>query len=292
MSFLFVIKYGVKGIEMKIVRILNNNSIVAKDDRQQEFVLLGAGLGFNKVRGGIVDESKIEKKFAPADYKIAGQFMELVNNISMEYILYSQQIIEEAKINFGKKLADTIYISLPDHIANAVESAKKGITVSNPFRWDVKRFYQDEFAIGEYALRILKEKTGISLAIDEAAFIALHFVNAEVGGVKETAIEVTKIMQEISNIVKNFFQMEYDEDSLNYYRYITHLKFFAQRIIANTNYPDGDEELLDIVIKKHNKEYQCVLEITDFLEEKFGYHLSSDERLYLTVHIARVVKAM
>lgn len=279
-------------VEMKIVRILNNNSIVAKDENQQEFVLLGAGLGFNKVRGDVVDEAKIEKKFAPTDGKIANQFMELVNNISMDCILYSQQVIEEAKINYGKKLADTIYISLPDHIANALENAKKGMLIRNPLLHDIKRFYKDEYAIGEAALRVIKEKTGVILPTDEAAYIALHFVNAEIGETKDTAIEITKIMQEISNIVKNFFKVEYNEESLNYYRYITHLKFFAQRIITRTNYPDGDDDLLNLVIKKHSREYECVLEITDFLEEKFGYSISSDERLYLTVHIARVVNAM
>ncbi len=276
---------------MKIVRILNNNSIVARDENQQELVLLGAGLGFNKVRGDSVDETKIEKKFAPADDKIANQFMEMVNNISMDCILFSQQIIEDAKANYGKKLADTIYISLPDHISNALENAKKGILIRNPLLHDIKRFYKDEYAIGESALRIIKEKTGTILPADEAAYIALHFVNAEIGQTEDKAIEVTKIMQDISNIVKNFFQVEYDEESLNYYRYVTHLKFFAQRIINHTNYPEGDNELLDLVIKKHSREYECVLEITDFLEDKFGYTLGSDERLYLTVHIARVIKA-
>lgn len=277
---------------MKIIRVLNNNSIVAQDDNHQELVLLGAGLGFQKVKGDLVDESKIEKKFAPTNRQFANQFMELVNSIPLDFIMYSQQIIEEAKTIFGKKLADTIYLSLPDHIANAVDNMKKGVTIRNPLLWDVKRFYKDEFAIGEYGRKIIQEKTGVLLPVDEAAYIALHFVNAEIDGGKDSAIEVTKIMQEISNIVKDFFQIEYNEESLNYYRYITHLKFFAQRILNHSNYPEGDEDLLNIVIQKHNKEYECVLEITDFLEEKFGYTLGSDERLYLTVHIARVVKGI
>lgn len=277
---------------MKIIRILNNNSIVAQDENQQELVLFGSGLGFHKVKGDLVDESKIEKKFAPANRQIANQFVELANSIPMDFILYSQQIIEEAKTIFGKKLADTIYLSLPDHIANAVENNKKGIIIRNPLLWDVKRFYKDEFSIGEYAIKLIHEKTGVLLAEDEAAYVALHFVNAEIDGTKDIAVEITKIMQEISNIVKEFFHIEYNEDSLNYYRYITHLKFFAQRILNHSNYPDGDEDLLNIVIQKHNKEYECVLEITDFLEEKFGYSLGSDERLYLTVHIARVIKGI
>lgn len=274
---------------MKIVRILNNNSIVARNEKQQEYVLLGSGLGFQKARGDTVDESKIEKKFAPTDDKVISQFVELVNNISMECILYSQQIIEDAKVKYGKKLVDTIYISLPDHISNAIENARGGIYVRNPLLHDIKRFYKDEFSIGTSALELIKENTGIQLPEDEAAHIALHFVNAEIGEGKATAIKLTEIMQEISNIVKDYFKIEYDENSLNYYRYITHLKFFAQRILNNTNYPEEDKDVLELVINKYKREYECVLEVGRFIKDKFGYVLSSDELLYLTIHISRVV---
>ncbi|WOO37325.1 PRD domain-containing protein [Anaerocolumna sp. AGMB13020] len=274
---------------MKIVRILNNNSIVARNEKQQEYVLFGSGLGFQKARGDTVDESKIEKKFAPTDDKVISQFVELVNNISMDCILYSQQIIEDAKVKYGKKLVDTIYISLPDHISNAIENARGGIYVRNPLLHDIKRFYKDEFSIGISALELIHQKTGIELPEDEAAHIALHFVNAEIGEGKATAIKLTEIMQEISNIVKDYFKIEYDENSLNYYRYITHLKFFAQRILNNTNYPEGDKDVLELVINKYKKEYECVVEVSRFIEDKFGYVLSSDELLYLTIHISRVV---
>jgi transcriptional regulatory protein LevR len=45
--------------------------------------------------------------------------------------------------------------------------------------WETKRLYKDEFAIGKQALAMVKNKTGVSLPEDEAGFIALHIVNAE-----------------------------------------------------------------------------------------------------------------
>ncbi|WMC91881.1 BglG family transcription antiterminator LicT [Kineothrix sp. MB12-C1] len=275
---------------MKIIRILNNNSVVATDEKNREVVLFGAGLGYMKARGQPVEDEKIEKRFYMEEKKKLNRFAELINSIPMEYILFSQQIIDEAKIKYGKQLEDNIYISLPDHIANAVDGAKQGIHTKNPMLWDIKRFYKDEFEIGEYALTVIAEKTGIELEMDEAAYIALHFVNAEIGGSKDTALDITRMMQEISELVKQKFQIDFDEESLAYYRYITHLKFFAQRVLNQSYYTDEDEDLFRMVIRKYPEEYGCVKQICEFLEKDFSYRVGIDEKTYLTVHIARVVK--
>lgn len=275
---------------MKITRILNNNSVVATDEKNREVVLFGAGLGYMKTRGQSVEEGKIEKRFYMEEKKELNRFAELINSIPMEYILFSQQIIDEAKMKYGKQLEDNIYISLPDHIANAVEAAKQGMHTRNPMLWDIKRFYKDEFEIGEYALEVIRQKKDVELQMDEAAYIALHFVNAEIGGSKDTALDITRMMQEISGLVKEKFQIEYDEESLAYYRYITHLKFFAQRVLNQTHYTDEDEDLFQMVIKKYPREYECVKQISEFLKKEFGYQVGIDEQTYLTVHIARVIK--
>lgn len=276
---------------MRISRILNNNSVVAVDECEREVVLFGSGIGFMKTRGEQVDNNKIEKRFYMEQKKELNRFEELINSIPMNYILFSQQIIDEAKTKYGKQLEDNIYVSLPDHIANAVENQKCGIATKNPMLIDIKRFYKDEFQIGEYALTVILDKTGVSLEVDEAAYIALHFVNAEIGGSKNTALNITKMMQEISEIVREQFQISYDEESLAYYRYITHLKFFAQRVLNQTHYMEEDEELFQMVAHKYPKEYTTVEKVADYLKEHFSYEVGSDEKTYLTVHIARVVRA-
>lgn len=81
------------------------------------------------------------------------------------------------------------------------------------------------------ALGIIEKKTGVLLPNDEAGFIALHIVNGQLDEDVHDMYEITKIMQEIENIVRYRFKIEFNEESAYYYCFITHLKFFAQRLV-------------------------------------------------------------
>ena len=62
----------------------------------------------------------------------------------------------------------------------------------------------------------------------------MHFVNA---GYKEKtttkSITSTKIIKDVLNIIKCHFSLDLDENDLNYDRLLTHLKYFAKRIVNN-----------------------------------------------------------
>lgn len=73
---------------------------------------------------------------------------------------------------------------------------------------------------------MIQSRLQISLPEDEAGFIALHIVNAELSGSEVNQVsEMTQTIQAILNIVKYHFNMELDEYSLNFERFVTHLKF-------------------------------------------------------------------
>ena len=102
--------------------------------------------------------------------------------------------------------------------------------------------------------------------------------------------EITRVMQEVVNIVKYFFQVEFDEDDVYYYRFITHLRFFAKRLVEKKIYRDEEnDDLLDVIKEKYQNTYRCVEKITQFIHKKYHYDLSKEERLYLTIHIERVI---
>lgn len=48
---------------MQIVRIFNNNAVLALDEEGDEVVAMGKGLGFSQRIGNLVDQNKIEKIF-------------------------------------------------------------------------------------------------------------------------------------------------------------------------------------------------------------------------------------
>lgn len=275
---------------MIIEKILNNNVVVIKENNVEKIVM-GRGLAFQKKVGDEFDESKVDKVFALTNEEAVNKFQELIVDIPIEHVELAEEIISYAKTHLGKKLNEMIYISLVDHIYTSIVRFLEGVSVKNALLWDIRRFYPDEFTVGTQALDMIENKFKVRLPEDEAGFIALHLVNAEMDEESmQNMYEITKVMQEISNIVKYKFNIEFDEDSVYYYRFITHLKFFAQRLVSNQTYKDeNDDDLLDVIKVKYKNSYDCVNKVADFIYKKYDYILSNEEKLYLTIHIERVI---
>lgn len=276
---------------MIIEKVLNNNVVIVKDEKGIEKIVMGRGLAFKKKVGDEFDESKIDKVFTLSNKEALNKFQELIVDIPIEHIELAEEIISHVKKDKGKKLNEIVYISLVDHIYTSIVRFLDGITVKNVLLWDIRRFYPEEFSIGLNALDMIEKRFNVRLPEDEAGFIALHLVNAEIDedGMQDV-YHITKLMQEIVNIVKYKFNIVFDENSVYYYRFITHLKFFAQRIINKNTYEDeNDDDLLEVIKNKYINSYDCVKSISEFILKKYNYILSNEEKLYLTIHIERVI---
>lgn len=276
---------------MIIKRILTNNAVVIDDENQQEKIVCGKGMAFKKRPGMEIDEMSINQTFILEGGGEYSRFEQLLKDVPLEYLELSSEIINMAKLEFAKKFKDNVIITLSDHLYVAIKRCREGMTISNPLLWDIKNFYEIEYDIGLRALELIKNKFHIQLPNDEAGFIALHIVNVELDEDNMDHIfQVTKVIQEIMTIVKYHFHAEFDTSNVYYYRFITHLKFFALRLLKDNQFNEDEEnELLDVVKDKYCTSYECVLKIKDFLEKKYNYTLQEDEIVYLTIHVHRVV---
>lgn len=277
---------------MKISKVLNNNVVITTDEKQNEIIVMGRGIAFKKKVGDDISDQTIDKVYRLENRTIASQFQELLADLPLEYLELSNQVIEYAREELSSPINDSIYISLPDHLHSAIERAKKGIVVKNVLLWDIKRFFPDEFKIGKRTIEKISERYGIELPEDEAGFIALHLVNAQTENNDQSNLyELTKTMQDIINIVKYYFKTTFDEESVYFYRFTTHLRFFVSRMQNHsTHAEETDDELLEMVKIKYRNAYQCVQKIKSFLVRNYRYDMSNDESLYLTIHIARLVQ--
>ncbi|MGG7058055.1 BglG family transcription antiterminator LicT [Clostridium tertium] len=278
---------------MIIKRLINNNIVVVDREDGKEIIVVGKGIGFKKKSGDYVDNSRIEKSYHMVDNETSLRFQELLQSVPMKYVLLSDKMICYIKKVYDKELSDMLNISIIDHITSALTRYDKGIQLKNPMAWDIKKLYSKEYAVGLELLDIIKEETGIELPIDEAGFLALHIVNAQLESNMDSVMDVTQIMHDVLNIVKYQLKIDFDEESLNYYRFVTHLKFFAQRVITKQKTgleSEGNEELIELVKEKYLKAYEVTFNIEDYLKKTFEYTMTDDERLYLTIHIARVIK--
>lgn len=273
-----------------IHKILNNNVVVILDENQGEKVVMGRGIAYKKRIGDAIDQEIVDKVFALSDKTMNTKFQQLLQDLPIEYVALSDKIIKHAKLQLGKRLNETLIISLSDHIYTAIQRHQEGVDIKNVLLWDIKRFYQDEFAIGMEALRIIEKETGVQLPEDEAGFIAVHIANSLMDENLNNMYEITKVMQEILNIVKYTLKIQLDEESVYYYRFITHIKFFAQRLITQKTFQDEkDDSLFPMIKEKYREAYSCVEKISSFIGKKYAYAISDEEKLYLTIHIARML---
>lgn len=274
---------------MLVEKIINNNIVGSFDENGNEVIVMGRGLGFKIKIGQEIEKDKIEKVFRMDSNKETERLQELLAEVPMEVILVCNDIIVYAKSVISNKLSKNIYITLTDHINYAVSRYQDGIKFTNALLWEVKKFYHLEFTVGMEAIKLMKEKLGIEMNEDEAASIALHFVNAELGTEISNTIDITKLIQNVMKIITYHFQTVINEETLNYERFITHLKFFSQRVITNNNNHGDDKALYEMIKKQYPDAYKCAEKIQTYVEKEYGIIIPDEEMTYLTVHIKRII---
>ncbi|WP_052285169.1 transcriptional antiterminator BglG [Kluyvera genomosp. 1] len=274
---------------MHIAKVLNNNVVVVLDEHRREQVVMGRGLAFQKRVGDSLDETKIEKVFALQSDELVGRLGELLSQIPLEVMTTCDRIIERARERLGP-LQESIYITLTDHCHFAIERQKNGVALRNVLLWETKRLYPKEFALGQEARALIARRLGVELAEDEAGFIALHLVTGQLNSEMPEVMHVTRVMQEILQLVKYQLHLEYDEESLSYQRFVTHLKFFAQRMLTRTVVEDDDASLHSAVKDNYAKAWKCAETVALHLQNSYQRSLTTEEIMFLAIHIERVRK--
>lgn len=273
---------------MKIDKIINNNIVSAIEADGKEVVIMGRGLGFGMKPGKEIPEGKIEKVFRLDSQNSTDKFKELLANLPLEHIQASTEIINYAKSVLNRRLNQSIYITLTDHINFAIERFKEKMMFTNPLLNEIKTFYKEEYLICEYAVALIERRIGITLPVDEAGFIALHIVNAEYNTAMRDTIDITTLIQNVVKIVKEYFSMDLDETSLNYQRFVTHLRFLAQRIIGGEMLNSENPEFNQLISQMYPEEYACSLKLKDYIQVTYHHDVTEEETAYLAVHIKRI----
>ena len=275
---------------MVIEKVLNNNVVISKNELGEEIICMGKGLAFQKKSGDTISEESIQKEFVLKDSFTTHQFQQLMADVPLEEVELVKQIVDLAEEQLNIQLSPNIYLTLTDHIHYAISRAKENIELPNPLLFETKKFYPKEYRAAKQALQLVEEKLGVTLPMDEAGFIAFHFVNSEQGnGDMQVTMAATKMVRDILSIISKFFGIAFDEDSLNYQRIITHLQFFTQRYLKDETSDEKDEFLYALVQGKYPKAFRCVERINEYLIQTQQKEMGPGEQIYLTIHIQRVV---
>ena len=189
---------------MQVDKVINNNLIRSHDEKGQEVLVMGCGIGFKKKPGEYIDDGKVAKVYVLQ--KEERQHMEeLFSSMPLECIQATNEIVEYATISLGKQLSNYLYLNLCDHIHFAIQRSKGGIPIQNALLTEIKRFYNHEYQIGMESLNIIERKTGVLLPEDEAGFIAMHLVNASMDfhdmGHTQEMMKITRLWKELISTI-------------------------------------------------------------------------------------------
>lgn len=273
---------------MQILKVINNNVVSAYNEKGKEVIVTGKGIGFQKKPKDMIDDTKIEKTFR-LDDEFTREFERVVADIPYEYMTVVGQIITMASELMDHELSKGIYISLLDHLHYAIIRQKEGIQIQNTLLWEIRRFYSAEYQIGLYALDLIKKELLVSLPEDEAGFIAMHILNAELGSdMKKTAM-VPDILKDVYNIIGYSAKHKIDESTIYYDRFVIHMKFLIERIVKNIEYTGQNDALCDMIREQFPESYRCALRIQTYLKSRMDYDVPEEELSYLAIHIENLL---
>lgn len=276
---------------MEIIKVLNTSVVLAKRDDGKEIIVMGKAIGFKNKPGSLIQESDIQKIYVLEDQSTSNDLAELMRETPEEFLIMTDEIISYAKRRLSTHLNEHLYISLTDHLFMATKRFKENLTIQNRLLWEVKKFYPEEFSIGLHALELIEKQLGIQLPEEEAANIAFHLVNAQ--QTKDNLNQIvmmTNMVKDILNIIKMHYKIDIPTDTINYSRFLTHLQFFVQRLLEKKMLETDDHDLIDQIMRKYPEEVKCVEKIEKYIKTNVDYTISSDEKMYLIIHVNRVVQ--
>ena len=277
---------------MRIKKIINNNILCVVDEAGNELIVTGRGIGFQRHRGELLDPALIERTYRMEEKNGQRKLRELVEKIPIEHLSLTENMIERIKTQIPQKLNESLLITLADHISFAIQRKEQGVEFSNPMKGSIMCYYPTEYHMGQQCLKMVREELGISLHEDEAAFIALHIVNAELNTNMSEMYEITKLIEGTISVVEYYYQKQFDRESLDFSRFVVHLRYFAQRLFQGKIMEDAqgerDELFRQLIMKNCKEHFKCAQCIAQFVKNTYQKDLSDEELTYLTIHLKRI----
>ena len=277
---------------MRIKKIINNNILCAVDDKGNELIVTGRGIGFQRHRGATIDTALIERTYRMEEKTGQRKLRELVEKIPIEHLSLTEELIKHITSQIPQKLNESLLITMTDHISFAILRKAQGVEFSNPLKGSIMCYYPTEYHLGQYCLCLIREQLGVTLHDDEAAFIALHIVNDELNTTMSEMYDITKLIEGTISVVEYFYKKEFDRESLDFNRFVVHLRYFAQRLFQGKMLEDAqgerDEVFRQLIMKNCKEHYKCAQCVADYIKNTYQKNLSDEELTYLTIHLKRI----
>ena len=269
----------------RVAKILNSNAVLAKDDEENQVVLMSKGIGFGKRVGErLHDDGEDRKIFYIHDDSVNSAKLKQIDSQVQQVEEVTREIVEVARERLHIDNSK-LYGALLDHITFAVECLHMGLPIDNPFCGEIAILYSQEYEIAQIAAEIIKERIGVEIGDGETGFIALHLYSARKNRHIRAAMKSTRVYSEILNMVGKTIGKELDNTHAPARSFLLSLHCLVT-LTVNHN---------PIVMKLNQQiklsmldSYKTALQVSKMIDDEMDVQLSEDAISFIAVDIEKL----
>lgn len=270
--------------DMVLTKVFNNSIILVKSEGKEK-ILFSKGIGFGKKFGEKIKAgTEVDKIFKIENEENIKNFNSVMARVDDDFFALCEEIIYDISESLGEELSESIHIGLIDHLFFAIKRLKLKEEIQNPFIVEIQTLYQKEYELAFRAAKKLEKEKRIEIPEGEVGFIALHIHSARNNGKLSNTIKYSYLSSTIIEHVEETLNIKINKQSLDYARFLTHIRFAIERIMTKSPIKN---DLISVIKKKYKKSYKIAIDIGKILGEELDTKIVEDEVAYLAMHIER-----
>jgi len=268
-----------------IVKSYNNN-IVSVKMNGVERILFSKGIGFGKQSGDKIKAgTKVEKIFIIEDEDNLRNFKQVIENVDEEFLMLCEKMITFIGNELKEDLDERIHVALIDHLNFAVKRISNDEEIENPFLTEIKALYPKEYTLAQKVAQTLQDAKKLNIPEGEVGYIALHIHSARNCGKISSTLKSTYLINLIVEYVESQIEVQIDKTSLDYARFLTHLRFAIKRILLETSIKN---DFIKEIKSRYKLSYKIAKGVSKLLIKQLEKNVEDDEIGYLAMHIERL----
>lgn len=269
----------------RVKKALNHNTLIAIGmDDNQEYLMIGKGIGFGKKVSERIEAPDECTVYALHEQTERGAAAELVKSMDPVFLEIAEQVLKEGEKVFGK-IDWSILFPMADHIAFAVKRIRNQEQISNPLTSDIQALFHMEYKTAECIRPILRERLQVEIDEHEIGYIALHIHSAIEDENVALSMQIARTVRECIELVEEETGETIDVMSLSYNRLMNHVRYMVARAIRNEKLKLNMNDYMSV---KFPDAFRLASIVCEHLEHYLKNPLDEVEIGYLAMHIQRV----
>ncbi|MGE8207154.1 glucose PTS transporter transcription antiterminator GlcT [Heyndrickxia sp. NPDC080065] len=271
----------------EVLKVLNNNVLIASSPKFNEVVLIGKGIGFNRKKGHSISNKEAEKLYVLKGEVEQEQYKKLlpyIDEATLSVIISAIDLIRRRTEAF---LGEHIHVALTDHILFAINRLMKGLEIKNPFITETKVLYPFEYGIAQEVVELINDTTNIQLPEGEIGFIALHIHSAVTNKDLSEINQYSGLIAKLIDTIEDQFGIKINKDEINYMRLVRHLRYTIERVLNGEKVKEP-EKISSFLKHEYPLCYNLAWKLIKIMQQTLKKPVFDAEAVYLTMHLQRI----